>query len=126
MVSLQAVERALDWYADEVGRAERPPISPSQTAALRAVMRGEQPLSPGQIEVLVTFAHTMFLVGQKAPEVPGCVLGDALTALSALGTNASGPPESARALPQAQGPRAESLSRVPCPPSSPDVTVAVT
>ena len=86
---MQAVERALDWYADEVGRAERPPISVAQAAALSAVMRGEQPLSPGQIEVLVTFAHTMFLVGQKAPEVPGCVLGDALTALSALGTNAS-------------------------------------
>jgi hypothetical protein len=31
----------------------------------------------------------MFLVGRKAPEVPSCVLGDALTALSALGTNAS-------------------------------------
>jgi len=52
-------------------------------------MRGEQPLSPGQIEVLVTFAHTMFLVGRKVPEVPTCVLGDALTALSALGTNVS-------------------------------------
>jgi hypothetical protein len=52
-------------------------------------MRGEQPLQLGQIEVLVTFAHTMFLVGREAPEVPGCVLGDALTALSALGTNAS-------------------------------------
>ena len=89
MVSLQAVERALDWYADEVGRAEKRPISAAQAADLRAVMRGEQPLSPGQIEVLVTFAHTMFLVGQKAPEVPGCVLGDALTVLSALGTNAS-------------------------------------
>jgi hypothetical protein len=86
---LQAVEGALAWYADEVGRAEKPPISSAQAAALRAVMRGEQPLSPGQIEVLVAFAHTMFLVGRKAPEVPGCVLGDALTALSALGTNAS-------------------------------------
>ena len=89
MISLHAVERALDWYADEVGRAVRQPISAAQAAALRAVMRGEQALSPGQIEVLVAFAHTMFLVGQKAPEVPGCVLGDALTALSALGTNAS-------------------------------------
>ncbi len=86
---MQAVERALDWYADEVGRAERQPISAAQAAALSAVMRGEQPLSPGQIEVLVTFAHTMFLVGRKAPEVPSCVLGDALTALSALGTNRS-------------------------------------
>jgi hypothetical protein len=86
---LQAVERALDWYADEVGIAEQPPISAAQAADLRAVMRGEQPLQPGQIEVLVTFAHTMFLVGQKVPEVPSCVLGDALTALSALGTNAS-------------------------------------
>jgi hypothetical protein len=86
---LQAVERALDWYAEEVGHAETPPISAAQAADLRAVMRGEQPLSPGQIEVLVTFAHTMFLVGQKAPEVPSCVLGDVLTALSALGTNAS-------------------------------------
>jgi hypothetical protein len=86
---LQAVERALDWYADEVGHAEQPPISAAQAAALRAVMRGEQPLSPGQVEELVTFAHTMFLVGQKAPEVPGCVLGDALAGLSALGTNAS-------------------------------------
>jgi hypothetical protein len=65
------------------------PISAEQAAALRAVMRGEQPLSPGQIEVLVTFAHTMFLVGRKVPEVPTCVLGDALTALSALGTNVS-------------------------------------
>ena len=61
-VSLQAVEAALDWYADEVGRAERPPISAAQAAALRAVMRGEQPLSPGEIEVLVTFAHTRFVV----------------------------------------------------------------
>ncbi len=86
---MQAVERALDWYADEVGRAEKPPISAAQAAALRAVMHGEQPLSPGQIEVLVAFAHTMFLVAQKAPEVPACVLGDALTALSALGTNAN-------------------------------------
>jgi hypothetical protein len=69
--------------------AENQPISAAQAAALGAVMRGEQPLAPGQIEVLVTFAHTMFLVGQKVPEVPGCVLGDALTALSALGTSAS-------------------------------------
>jgi hypothetical protein len=89
MVSLQAVERALDWYADEVQLAEKPPISAAEAAALRAVMRREQPLSPGQIEVLVNFSHTMFLVGRRAPEVPGCVLGDALTALSALGTNAS-------------------------------------
>lgn len=88
-MSLQAVERALDWYADEVSRAERPPISAADAAALRTVMRGEQPLQPGQIEVLVNFAHTMFRVGRLAPEVPGCVLGDALTALSALGTNAS-------------------------------------
>jgi hypothetical protein len=87
---LQAVERALDWYAEEVRRAERPPpVSAADAAALLAVMRGEQPLGPGQIELLVTFAHTMFLVGQKAPEVPSCVLGDALTALSVLGTNAS-------------------------------------
>lgn len=89
LVSLEAVERALDWYAGEVGLAAKPPISAEQAAALRAVMRGEQPLQPGQIEVLVTFAHTMFLVGEKAPEVPTCSLGDALTALSALGTNAS-------------------------------------
>lgn len=89
VASQKAVERALDWYADEVGHAEKPPISAAQTAALRAVMRGERPLSPGQIEVLVTFAHTMFLVGHKEPDVPGCVLGDALTALSALGTNRS-------------------------------------
>jgi hypothetical protein len=88
-VSLRAVERALEWYADEVGRAERPPIPAADAVALRTVMRGEQPLSFGQIEVLVAFAHTMFLVGRRAPEVPGCVLGDALTALSALGTNAS-------------------------------------
>jgi hypothetical protein len=88
-VSLQAVERALEWYAEEVRRAERPPpVSAADAAALLAVMRGEQPLSAGQIELLVTFAHTMFLVGQKAPEVPSCVLGDALTALSVLGTNA--------------------------------------
>lgn len=89
LVSLLAVERALDWYAEEVGLAEQPPISAAQAAALRAVMRGEQPLQPGQFEVLVAFAHTMFLVGRKAPEVPSCSLGDALTALAALGTNAS-------------------------------------
>jgi hypothetical protein len=89
VASLRAVERALDWYADEAGRAVRPPVSVAQAAALRAVMRGEQPLSPGQIEVLVAFAHTMFLVGRKVPEVPSCVLGDVLTALSALGTNAN-------------------------------------
>jgi hypothetical protein len=88
-VSLLAVERALDWYAEELRFSEKQPISASQAAALRAVMRGEQPLYKGQIEVLVTFAHTMFLVGQKVPEVPSCVLGDALTALSALGTNVS-------------------------------------
>ena len=88
-VSLHAVEQALDWYALEVGLAQKPPISLEQAAALRAVMRGDHPLQLGQIEVLVAFAHTMFLVAQKAPEVPGCVLGDALTALSALGTNAS-------------------------------------
>jgi hypothetical protein len=90
MVSLRAVEQALDWYVEEVRRAERPPpVSTADAAALRAVMRKEQSLQPGQLEQLVTFAHTMFLVCQKAPEVPGCVLGDALTALSALGTNAS-------------------------------------
>ncbi len=89
LLSLHAVERALDWYTDEVSRAERPPISAADAAALRAVMLGEHPLQPGQIEVLVTFAHTMFRVGRLTPEVPGCVLGDALTALSALGTNAS-------------------------------------
>jgi hypothetical protein len=72
-----------------VGRAERQPISAAQAASLGAVMRGEKPLSLGEIEVLVTFAHTMFLVGRKVPEVPSCVLGDALTVLSALGTNAS-------------------------------------
>jgi hypothetical protein len=89
MLCLRAVERALDWYANEVRLAERPPISAAEAAALRAVMRREQPLAPGQIEVLVTFAHTMFLVGESAPELPSCVLGDALTALTALGTNAS-------------------------------------
>lgn len=70
-------------------RSVRRPISAEQASALRAVLRGEQPLSLGQIEVLVTFAHTMFLVGRKVPEAPACVLGDALTALSALGTNVS-------------------------------------
>jgi len=89
LLSLRAVERALDWYADEVGRAEKPPVSAEDAAALRAVMRGERPLQPGQIEVLVNFAHTMFRVGRLAPEVPGCVLGDVLSGLSALGTNAS-------------------------------------
>jgi hypothetical protein len=69
--------------------AEKPPLSAAQAAALSSVMRGEEPLKPGQIEALVTFAHTMFLVARKAPDVPGCVLGDALTALAALGTNAS-------------------------------------
>ncbi len=88
-VSLQAVERALDWYAGEVLLAEKPPISATDAAQLRAVMRREQSLEPGQIETLVRFAHTMFLVAGKAPEVPSCVLGDALSALSALGTNAS-------------------------------------
>lgn len=87
--SVQAVEQALEWYAGEVGRAERPPISAADAAALAAVVRGEQPLAPGQIEVLVSFAHTMFLVGLKEPELPSCVLGDALTALSAVGENAS-------------------------------------
>jgi len=86
---LEAVERALDWYAGEMLLAEHPPISASDAAALQAVMRRERPLEPGQIETLVRFTHTMFLVTGKAPEVPSCVLGDALTALSALGTNAS-------------------------------------
>lgn len=89
MISLLAVERALDWYADEVRIAKKPPISAAQAAALRAVMRREQPLQPGQFEVLVPFAHTMFLVGRRSPQLPGCSLGDALTALAALGTNAS-------------------------------------
>src|SRR5690606_19772289 len=89
MASLQAVEQALDWYAEEVLRSERQPISAEAAAALRAVMRGQQALVPGQIEALVSFAHTMFLVGRKVPEVPSCVLGDALTALSALGTHAN-------------------------------------
>jgi len=88
-VSLEAVERALVWYAGEMLLAEHPPISASDAAALRAVMRREQPLEVGQIETLVAFAHTMFRVSKKAPEVPSCVLADALTALSALGTNAS-------------------------------------
>ena len=88
MASSQAVVQALDWYAEEVLRSARQPISAEDAAALRAVMRGQQALLPGQIEALVTFAHTMFLVGRKVPEVPSCVLGDALTALSALGTNA--------------------------------------
>src|SRR5688572_1660202 len=89
MLSLLAVERALDWYAGEVGRAKKPPISGAQAAALRAVMRREQPLLPGQFEALVAFAHRMFLVGRAGPQLPGLSLGDALTALAALGTNAS-------------------------------------
>ncbi len=89
IASSQAVEQALEWYAEEVLRSARRPISAEDAAALRAVMRGQQSLAPGQIEALVTFAHTMFLVGRKVPEVPSCVLGDALTALSALGTNAN-------------------------------------
>lgn len=87
--SLGALEGALEWYADEVHLAERPPITADEAAALRAVVSREQPLRPGQFESLVRFAHTMFLVGRKAPELPSCNLGDALTALAALRTNAS-------------------------------------
>lgn len=89
MASLLGLERALDWYVDELRLAQEPPISAAAAAALRSVMRREQPLRPGQFEVLVAFAHAMFRVSQDVPGVPGCCLGDALTALSALGTNAS-------------------------------------
>lgn len=84
-----AVEGALDWYAGEVQFAENPPISAAEAAALRAVVRGERPLGRGEFQALVNFAHRMFLVGRKVPELPSCNLGDALTALAALGTSAS-------------------------------------
>lgn len=84
--SLLAVERALDWYANQTRPVEGPPISVAQVTALRAVMRREQPLQLGQFEVLATFAHKMYRAS-AAPEVPACNLGDALTALSSLGTN---------------------------------------
>lgn len=89
MISLLVLERALDWYAEEVKLAQNPPISAAAAAALRAVVRREQPLQPGQFEALVTFAHAMFRVGLMQPELPSCALGDALTALAALGTNES-------------------------------------
>ncbi|RYZ05392.1 MAG: hypothetical protein EOO73_20435 [Myxococcales bacterium] len=87
--SLEAVERALAWYADEVLLAEKPPITAAEAADLRVVLRGEGSLRPAQLEGLVRFTHTMFLVGQRTADVPTCNLGDALTALAAHGAHAS-------------------------------------
>jgi hypothetical protein len=83
MSSLHAVERALRWYAEEVHLAQNPPLSAAEASDLHAALRGERPLESRQFERLVQFAHTMFLVGRRAPELPTCNLGDALTALGA-------------------------------------------
>jgi len=88
-LSLRAVERAFEWYAEEVKLAEKPPISAAQADALCRALRGERTLGLGELELLVRLARTLFLVGKRAPELPTFNLGDALTALAALGTNAS-------------------------------------
>jgi hypothetical protein len=78
-----AVDRALVWYIDEVVRAQAPPVSREQAEALRDLLSGRRGRGPGDFEILVNFARTIFRINQMG-DAPPCNLGDALTALAAV------------------------------------------
>jgi len=80
--SVTAVQRALDWYLDEVGHAKSPPISAEDARGLRLALAGGRPWQPEQFDRLVAFAQAMFRLAKLDASVPACNLGDALTALA--------------------------------------------
>jgi hypothetical protein len=82
---VDAVDRALAWYAGEVPLAEQqPPVSLVQSEQLREVLAGRRPRANQDFESLVSFARTMQRVGQLDPSLPQVNLGDTLMAFSLI------------------------------------------
>ena len=82
--AVSAVSRALDWYIKEVPPGEQPPVSLEQAERLRQVFDGARPRAVEDFEILVSFARTMYLFGQREPSIPQVNLGDVLTALAVV------------------------------------------
>ena len=78
-----AVDRALNWYIDEVVRAKAPPVSREEAEALRDLLSGRRERGPRDFEILVNFARTIYRINQLG-DAPACNLGDALTSLAAV------------------------------------------
>jgi hypothetical protein len=76
-----AVNRALDWYIDEVVRANAPPVTREQAEALRDLLAGRRQRGPLDFEILMNFARTIYRINQLG-DAPACNLGDALTSLA--------------------------------------------
>jgi hypothetical protein len=79
-----ATERALRWYIGEVPHAQKPPVSLAEAEALYALLAAQSPRESAHFGQLVSFARTMYRIGQLDAAAPQCNLGDALTALSAV------------------------------------------
>jgi hypothetical protein len=92
VASTLAVQRAMRWYAAELPSAKQPPVTAEELAALRAAMAGTQPWQSAHFEAAMTFGQAMYRLARLSPEVPGCNVGDVLTALAAAGVRAAGPP----------------------------------
>jgi hypothetical protein len=82
--SLIAVERALAWYLDEAAVAKAPPVSADDVRALRDALAGRGGWRPELFDRLITFAQAMHRLVQMDPALPGCNLGDCLTALDRI------------------------------------------
>jgi hypothetical protein len=86
LASVLAVERALDWYVDEVTRAADPPVTEPDAVALRDALAGGRRWQADQFETLVTFSLAIHRMARINDGVPDCNLGDALTALATIAT----------------------------------------
>jgi hypothetical protein len=78
------VKAALGWCLAQARGSAALPILVAEAEALAGFFAGESSRRPEKLEVLLKFAQTMTILSRQHPEVPGCNLGDALTALGAL------------------------------------------
>jgi hypothetical protein len=74
-----AVERALAWYASEVGAARQPPVPAQRFAELRAALEGAEPWRHDLFDDLMMFGQAMHRLADRAP---GCNVGDLLSLLA--------------------------------------------